>query len=132
VLSDADRPIGRLAGESAKLPNSDVLIRPFPREVAQVISKEISATTPGIGAESDCKGRVLVLNDLLGRTLKWQAKCARQYVHDASEIGPALSRFNVAIESGAYATDADSYHLPGELRLKLSEYIERLRGKTFS
>ena len=43
VLSDADRLIGRLAGEGGRLPNPHVLMRPFIRREA-VLSSKIEGT----------------------------------------------------------------------------------------
>ncbi len=48
VLSDADRLIGRLAGEGAQLPNPHVLIRPFLRREA-VLSSRIEGTQATLG-----------------------------------------------------------------------------------
>src|SRR5204862_6417025 len=48
ALSDADRLIGRLAGEGGRLPNPHILIRPFVQREA-VLSSRIEGTqaTPG-------------------------------------------------------------------------------------
>lgn len=48
ALSDADRAIGRLAGEGRRLPNPDVLIRPFLRREA-VLSSRIEGTQATLG-----------------------------------------------------------------------------------
>src|SRR5262249_49599852 len=48
ALSDADRLIGRLAGEGAQLPNPHVLIRPFVRREA-VLSSRIEGTQATLG-----------------------------------------------------------------------------------
>jgi Fic family protein len=48
VLSDADRLIGRLAGEGGRLPNPHVLIRPFLRREA-VLSSKIEGTQATLG-----------------------------------------------------------------------------------
>lgn len=48
TLSDADRLIGRLAGEGAQLPNPHVLIRPFLRREA-VLSSRIEGTQATLG-----------------------------------------------------------------------------------
>jgi Fic family protein len=47
-LSDADRLIGRLAGEGGRLPNPHVLIRPFIRREA-VLSSRIEGTQATLG-----------------------------------------------------------------------------------
>jgi Fic family protein len=48
VLSDADRLIGRLAGEGGRLPNPHVLVRPFVRREA-VLSSKIEGTQATLG-----------------------------------------------------------------------------------
>src|SRR5437899_12287543 len=48
ALSDADRLIGRLAGEGRRLPNPHVLIRPFVRREA-VLSSRIEGTRATLG-----------------------------------------------------------------------------------
>ena len=105
-----------------------MVLESIPREVSKVISEEVSAPTLGIGAGPDCDGQVLVLNDILGLTFKRPAKFVRQYMCGASDIGSALTQFKADIESGAYPTDTESYHLPSELRLRLPEILERIRG----
>jgi Fic family protein len=47
-LSDADRALGRLAGEGARLPNPHLLIRPFVRREA-VLSSRIEGTQATLG-----------------------------------------------------------------------------------
>ena len=48
ALSDADRLIGRLAGEGGQLPNAHLLIRPFVRREA-VLSSRIEGTQATLG-----------------------------------------------------------------------------------
>src|SRR5438132_12265667 len=48
LLSDADRLIGRLAGEGGRLPNPHVLMRPFVRREA-VLSSKIEGTQATLG-----------------------------------------------------------------------------------
>src|ERR687887_1440321 len=48
ALSDADRLVGRLAGEGGRLPNPHLLIRPFVRREA-VLSSRIEGTQATLG-----------------------------------------------------------------------------------
>src|SRR6266853_5321977 len=48
ALSEADRLIGRLAGEGGRLPNPHILIRPFVRREA-VLSSKIEGTQATLG-----------------------------------------------------------------------------------
>ena len=106
-----------------------MVLEGIPREVAKTVSEEVSTPTLGIGAGPDCDGQVMVLNDLLGLTFKRPAKFVRQYLHGASDMRTALAQFKADIESGAYPTDAESYHLPGDFRLKLPEILKSVKGR---
>jgi Fic family protein len=48
ALSDADRLVGRLAGEGGRLPNPHILIRPFVQREA-VLSSKIEGTQATLG-----------------------------------------------------------------------------------
>src|SRR5215475_12373116 len=48
ALSDADRLVGRLAGEGGRLPHPHILIRPFVQRQA-VLSSKIEGTQPTLG-----------------------------------------------------------------------------------
>src|SRR5580698_5117293 len=48
MLSDADRLIGKLAGEGGRLPNPHILMRPFTRREA-VLSSKIEGTQATLG-----------------------------------------------------------------------------------
>jgi len=131
VQGRLEADVERLMQDAVALDKAGVfamVLEGVPREVAKAVSDEVSIPTLGIGAGPDCDGQVMVLNDLLGLTFKRPAKFVRQYFQGASDIGTALAQFRADIESGAYPTDAESYHLPGDLRLKLPDILKRVKG----
>ena len=131
VQGRLEADIERLLQDAVALDKAGVfamVLEGMPREVAKAVSEEVSVPTLGIGAGPDCDGQVMVLNDLLGLTFKRPAKFMRQYFHEASDMRTALAQFKADIESGAYPTDAESYHLPGDLRLKLPDILKRVKG----
>ena len=44
------------------------MLEGIPREVAAMITEEVSAPTIGIGAGPECDGQVLVIHDMVGLT----------------------------------------------------------------
>ena len=104
-----------------------MVLEGIPREAAKIVSETVSAPTLGIGAGPDCDGQVLVLNDLLGLTFKRPAKFVRQYVNAASEIGSALAKFKTDVESEAYPSDSEAYHLSADLQSELPEIVKRVK-----
>jgi 3-methyl-2-oxobutanoate hydroxymethyltransferase len=88
----------------------------IPREVAAMITAEVKCPTIGIGAGPDCDGQVLVLHDILNLTFAPPAKFVRRYGDAAALISNAVSAFKHDVETRAYPSDEESYHLPKDTR----------------
>lgn len=124
------REIEQLLDDAVALDRAGVfamVLEGIPREVAKLISKNVSVPTLGIGAGPDCDGQVLVLTDLLGLGFKRPPKFARQYLNGSVEIAKALAKFKADIASGAYPSDNESYHLADDLRSLLPDILKRLK-----
>jgi len=67
-----------------------IFLEGIPREVADLITSEISAPTIGIGAGPGCDGQVLVFHDILNLTFGPPAKFVRRYGDAAAEITHAV------------------------------------------
>jgi 3-methyl-2-oxobutanoate hydroxymethyltransferase len=93
-----------------------MVLEGLPREVAAMITKEVSVPTIGIGAGPDCGGQVLVFHDILNLTFAPPAKFVRQYADASALISNALQQFKSDVETGSYPSDEESYHLPKETR----------------
>ena len=100
----------------------------IPREVAAMISAEISAPTIGIGAGPECDGQVLVLHDILNLTFAPPAKFVRRYGDAAALITNAVRAFRADVRSHQYPADEESYHLPRETGAALNEVLARKRA----
>jgi 3-methyl-2-oxobutanoate hydroxymethyltransferase len=102
-----------------------IVLEGIPREVAGMITRELEIPTIGIGAGPDCNGQVLVFHDLLGLTFAPPAKFVRRYADLGTAIGNAVLSFKDDVKSGAYPSDAESYHLPKETQSAFSDIAER-------
>jgi len=102
-----------------------IVLESVPRELAARITQELRIPTIGIGAGPECDGQVLVLHDLLGLTFGSLPKFARRYANLAEVIARAASEFSEDVRSGRFPSDAESYHLPAEVRERL---MARLRS----
>ncbi len=105
-----------------------IVLEGMPREVAAMITAEVRVPTIGIGAGPECDGQVLVLHDMLNLTFAPPAKFVRQYGDAAGIIRRALESYKVDVESGAFPSDEESYHLPAETRQTLECIAERKRA----
>jgi 3-methyl-2-oxobutanoate hydroxymethyltransferase len=58
----------------------------------------------------------LVFHDILNMTFAPRAKFVRQYADAAGLIRDAVEHYREDVEHRAFPTDAESYHLPAEVR----------------
>ena len=105
-----------------------IFLEGIPREVAEMITNEVSAPTIGIGAGPDCDGQVLVFHDILNLTFAPPAKFVRRYGDAAAEITRAVQAFRADVQSRQYPADSESYHLPQETKQALEMLVERKRA----
>jgi 3-methyl-2-oxobutanoate hydroxymethyltransferase len=100
----------------------------IPREVAAMITAEVSSPTIGIGAGPECDGQVLVFHDLVNLTFGPPAKFVRRYADAAELITHAVQAFRADVRSHQYPSDEESYHLPRETKAGLDTVLERKRA----
>src|SRR5213078_4349460 len=99
----------------------------IPREVAAMITAEVSTPTIGIGAGPECDGQVLVFHDILNLTFGPPAKFVRRYGDAAAEITHAVQAYRADVLSRKYPADNESYHLSAETKQALEILLERKR-----
>lgn len=95
-----------------------VVLELVPREIAAVITDELTISTVGIGAGSDCDIQVLVLHDLIGFTFGRQPRFVRQYANVSSVITDAINNWANDVKNGKYPSENESYGLPSEVDLE--------------
>ena len=100
----------------------------IPREVAAMITAEVSTPTIGIGAGPECDGQVLVFHDILNLTFGPPAKFVRRYGDAAALITHAVQAFRADVRSHQYPSDEESYHLPKDSKIALETVLERKRA----
>jgi 3-methyl-2-oxobutanoate hydroxymethyltransferase len=102
-----------------------IFLEGIPREVAELITAEVSAPTIGIGAGPGCDGQVLVFHDILNLTFAEPAKFVRRYGNAAAEITQAVQAFRADVISHQYPAESESYHLSREVKEALETVLER-------
>jgi 3-methyl-2-oxobutanoate hydroxymethyltransferase len=116
TVEDANRLI-----EDAKLLEDAgafaVVLELVPREVAEMITNELTISTVGIGAGTNCDIQVLVLHDLIGFTFGRQPRFVRQYANVSEVITEAITRWMDDVRSGEYPNETESYGLPEDVKL---------------
>ncbi len=102
-----------------------IVLESVPRELAARLTEQLRIPTIGIGAGPECDGQVLVFHDLVGLTFGGVPKFARQYANVAGTISRAVSEYCEDVRSGRFPSDAESYHLPAEMREQLLVRLRR-------
>lgn len=96
-----------------------IVLELVPREIAEMITNELTISTVGIGAGSSCDIQVLVLHDLIGFTFGRQPRFVRQYANVSQVITDAISQWMDDVRNGRYPNAEESYGLPAETRSEM-------------
>ena len=92
-----------------------IVLEGVPDRVAHIITAEVPVPTIGIGAGAGCDGQVLVIHDVLGLGGgDYLPKFVRPYANLADDAVEALERFFDDIETGAFPSADETYHMADE------------------
>lgn len=80
-----------------------------PKELSQVIQKELSIPTIGIGAGVHCDGQVLVYHDVLTYGVKRLPKFVKPYIEGGELFSTAISTYVTEVKNGTFPTDEHSF-----------------------
>ncbi|HTK27380.1 MAG TPA: 3-methyl-2-oxobutanoate hydroxymethyltransferase [Pyrinomonadaceae bacterium] len=94
-----------------------IVLELIPREIAEIITKEVKISTIGIGAGVNCDIQVLVLHDLIGFTFGRQPRFVRQYANVSEVISNAIKNWTDDVKSGNYPSEQESYGLPKDVEI---------------
>jgi len=105
-----------------------IVLELVPREVAEIITKELTISTIGIGAGLHCDIQVLVLHDLVGMSFGRLPRFVRQYVNLREIMTDAIQRWASDVKSDAYPNEQESYGLTKETKDELIPTLKRGGG----
>ncbi|MGI8812271.1 MAG: 3-methyl-2-oxobutanoate hydroxymethyltransferase [Pyrinomonadaceae bacterium] len=94
-----------------------IVLELVPREIAEIITNDLTISTVGIGAGTSCDVQVLVLHDLIGFTFGRQPRFVRQYANVSQVITDAISHWMDDVKSGNYPSEAESYGMPDDVKM---------------
>jgi 3-methyl-2-oxobutanoate hydroxymethyltransferase len=93
-----------------------IVLEGVPRELARLVTDDLTIPTIGIGAGPDCDGQILVLHDMMTMTFSPAAKFVRRYADVAGLMRNALGEYKRDVEARTFPSDEESYHLSRETR----------------
>jgi 3-methyl-2-oxobutanoate hydroxymethyltransferase len=92
-----------------------LVLEGVPGLVAEIITKELSIPTIGIGAGAGTDGQVLVFHDIVGLAYGRQPRFVRRFADLHAEAVRGITAFRSAVESGEFPNESETYHLDGEV-----------------
>ena len=98
-----------------------MVLEGVPELLAQLITKEVSVPTIGIGAGKYCDGQVLVFHDALGLHGGHYPKFVRQYANLRTQAVDALRQYFTDVQTGEFPGDEETYHMSEEAAAALLE-----------
>lgn len=100
-----------------------IVLELVPREVAEIITKELTISTIGIGAGLECDIQVLVLHDLVGMTFGRLPRFVRQYANIREVMTDAIQNWMSDVKNGNYPSEKESYGLTEENKAELNKML---------
>jgi 3-methyl-2-oxobutanoate hydroxymethyltransferase len=98
-----------------------IVLELIPREIAEIMTRELKISTIGIGAGRECDIQVLVLHDLVGFTFGRQPRFVRQYANIREVMNSAITEWMSDVKNGTYPSEKESYGLPEETKKELGK-----------
>lgn len=92
-----------------------IVLELVPRQIAEIVTKELTISTVGIGAGKECDIQVVVLHDLVGLSFGRLPRFVRQYADIGEVMTGAISKWMEDVKSGDYPNDKESYGLPKDV-----------------
>jgi 3-methyl-2-oxobutanoate hydroxymethyltransferase len=99
-----------------------LVLEGVPDQVAALVTRSVGIPTIGIGAGAACDGQVLVFHDLLGLEDRMAPKFVRRYASLRHDAVDALSSFADDVRTGAFPSEAETYHLTDDVAEELRLY----------
>jgi 3-methyl-2-oxobutanoate hydroxymethyltransferase len=96
-----------------------VVLECVPVKLAEIISKEISIPTIGIGAGANCDGQILVYQDMLGMFSNFIPKFVKKYADLGSIMTEAFKGYIEEVSTGVFPAPEHGFKISEEVISKL-------------
>lgn len=90
-----------------------------PSALAELISKELSIPTIGIGAGAGCDGQVLVYQDALGTFTDFTPKFVKRFANVGQVMIEGFQAYKAEVEQGTFPASEHGYKIADEIIEKL-------------
>lgn len=95
----------RILTEASALANAGafaIVVEAVPRQLARMITEQISIPTIGIGSGPDCDGQIVAATDMLGIETKLFLSFSKRFANIGEQIDSAFRAYLSEVESGTF------------------------------
>ena len=96
-----------------------VVLECVPSKLAELISKEISIPTIGIGAGAGCDGQVLVYQDMLGMFSDFTPKFVKRFANVGDYMKEAFAKYIEEVKDGVFPEEKHCFKINDDVLEKL-------------
>lgn len=96
-----------------------IVLECVPAKLAEIITKEVSIPTIGIGAGAGCDGQILVYQDMLGMFSDFTPKFVRKYEDIGSIMKNAFMKYIEEVQKGTFPAKEHTFKIDEETLKKL-------------
>lgn len=90
-----------------------------PKKLADLVTKELTIPTIGIGAGNGCDGQILVYQDLLGMFSDFTPKFVKRYANIGEMMKEAFKNYQKDVQEGVFPAKEHEYAIADEVIEKL-------------
>ncbi|MGI5835937.1 MAG: 3-methyl-2-oxobutanoate hydroxymethyltransferase [Chloroflexota bacterium] len=98
-----------------------LVLEAIPASLGEMVTKELTIPTIGIGAGPQCDGQVLVIHDILGLFDRFVPKFVKQYAALGDAVSQALESYCLDVDSGEFPAAEHCYNMKRDELSKLME-----------
>lgn len=91
-----------------------IVLEAIPSRLAEVVTKNLTIPTIGIGAGPHCDGQVLVTHDLVGLFDRFTPRFVKKYAELHAEMQRAFSEFKMDVEGKTFPSEEHTFKMPEE------------------
>ncbi len=96
-----------------------IVLECVPAKLAELVTKEISIPTIGIGAGAGCDGQILVYQDLLGMFSDFTPKFVKRYANIGELMKEAFASYKQEVADGIFPQEEHQYKIDDDIIEKL-------------
>ena len=96
-----------------------VVLECVPAKLADIITKELSIPTIGIGASANCNGQILVYQDMLGMFNDFTPRFVKKYANLGESMKAAFRKYIEEVRDGVFPEEAHTFKISDEVLEKL-------------